>query len=96
MPHYLGIDFGEKRIGLAFGDDLGVAIPIDPSIGNSQEVRIQIIADTITKRKIDELVVGYPLNMNGTKGPRVRQVDRFINKLEGLNHLFFEECHGCE
>ena len=82
MPHYLGIDFGEKRIGLAFGDDLGVAIPIDPSIGNSQEVRIQIIADTITKRKIDELVVGYPLNMNGTKGPRVRQVDRFINKLE--------------
>jgi putative Holliday junction resolvase len=82
MPNYLGIDYGEKRIGLAYGDDLGVATPIPAAVGKSNEIRFQFIEEVIQFRNIQELIVGYPLNMNGTKGPRVEQVDRFIAKLE--------------
>ena len=82
MPHYLAIDYGEKRIGLAYGDELGVATPIKAAVDSSLEKRLQTIASAIKERAIDQLVVGYPLNMNGSKGKRVEQVEIFIKKLE--------------
>lgn len=87
MSRVLGIDFGEKRIGLAFGDELGVATPIQAAVDSNLQKRLETIASTIQERSIQELVVGYPLNMNGTKGERVKQVDAFILKLENKFNL---------
>ena len=42
--NYLGIDYGKKRIGLSFGDSLGVAVPIEAAIGTTIEERIEKIA----------------------------------------------------
>ena len=50
-------------------------------------MRLQQIAQIIGARQIDALVVGYPINMNGTVGFKAQQVDQFITLLEGRFRL---------
>lgn len=83
----LGIDWGEKRIGLAYADELGLAYPLPAAIARSQKMRLQQIEQQIKERNIDVLVVGYPINMNGTVGFKAQQVDGFIKLLEGRFRL---------
>ena len=79
----LGIDYGHKRIGLAYADSmLGVAVPIQPAVDSTPEARFSQIAKEITERKIEKIVVGYPYNMDGTIGDKAREVDEFIAELE--------------
>ena len=80
--NYLGIDWGEKRIGLAFADDVGIAMPLPAAVATSKKERMRHIETMLTERKAEELVVGYPLNMNGTVGFKAREVDEFIGELE--------------
>lgn len=80
--NYLGIDYGQKRIGLSFGDSLGVAIPIDAALGTTIEERMAKIAEVIKSRNIDEIVIGYPYNMDGTRGKTADKVDEFIKLLK--------------
>lgn len=77
--NYLGVDYGEKRIGLSYADELGIAVPIPAAMGKS---KWDIIASVIKERKVDELVVGYPFNMDGTIGFKAKEVDVFIKDLE--------------
>lgn len=79
--NYLGIDWGEKRIGLAFADAIGVALPLPAATAGSKKERMRQIETAIRERQADELVVGYPLNMNGTVGFKAREVDAFISEL---------------
>lgn len=79
---YLGIDWGEKRIGLAYADEVGVAVPLAAAVASTKKARMQQIEITIRERGIGELVVGYPLNMNGSAGFKAREVDEFIGQLE--------------
>jgi putative Holliday junction resolvase len=76
--NYLGIDWGEKRIGLAFADEVGIAMPLPAAVALSKKERMCHIETMLTQRKADELVVGYPLNMNGTVGFKAKEVDEFI------------------
>lgn len=78
----LGIDYGEKRIGLAYGDELGVATPLPAAVESTLEERMAHVAEVIQIRKITELVVGYPYNMDGSVGFKAKEVDAFIEKLE--------------
>jgi len=80
--HALGIDYGSRRVGLAYGDDVGVATPLQAATQPTPEERFECIAEVILQRKIDRLVVGYPYNMDGTVGFKAREVDAFIEKLE--------------
>jgi putative Holliday junction resolvase len=80
--NFLGIDWGEKRIGLAHGDDLGIALPLPAAVAPTKKARLQQIAQTIEKRQIDALVVGYPLNMDGSVGFKAKEVDAFVGELE--------------
>ena len=79
---YLGIDWGEKRIGLAYADEVGVAVPLPAAVASTKKARMQQIERMIQERAIAELVVGYPLNMNGSVGFKAREVDAFIKDLE--------------
>lgn len=79
---FLGIDYGEKRIGLAFGDELGVATPVEAAVQPDPEQRFEFIGQTIERRRIHELVVGYPYNMDGSVGFKAKEVDCFIEELE--------------
>lgn len=79
---FLGLDYGAKRWGLSYGDELGLALPLPAAIAATPAERFAHVAREITTRKITELVVGYPYNMDGTAGPKAREVDAFIAELE--------------
>ncbi len=80
--NYLGIDWGEKRIGLAHADEIGIAMPLPAAVAPSKKERLQHIERMIKERRIHELVVGYPLNMNGSVGFKAKEVDVFIEEIE--------------
>jgi len=81
--NFLAIDYGERRIGLAHGDsELGIAMPVPAAVEPDFDARLAHIEAEIKARKIGTLVVGYPVNMDGTFGYKTREVDEFIELLE--------------
>jgi putative Holliday junction resolvase len=82
MVNALGIDYGRRRIGLSFADDLSVAFPLDPIPGAEEPRCFDALAEVVGERKPDLFVLGYPLNMDGSVGTRAREVDTFAEELE--------------
>ena len=81
--NFLAIDYGERRIGLAHGDsEIGIAMPVPAAVEPDFEGRLAHIAGEIEARRIGTLVVGYPVNMDGSVGFKAREVDAFIAQLE--------------
>jgi putative Holliday junction resolvase len=78
----LGIDYGEKRIGLSFGDSLGLAVPISAAVESTESARFEHIQSVITERHIKRLVVGMPYNMDGSSGFKAKEVDAFVEQLK--------------
>lgn len=83
----LGIDYGEKRIGLSFGDSLGLAVPITAAVEPSESDRFARIQSVIRARRIERLVVGMPYNMDGSSGFKAKEVDGFIEQLKARFQL---------
>jgi putative Holliday junction resolvase len=77
----LGIDYGARRIGLSYGDELGVATPLPALIEADESKRWAALLSLILQRRITDLVLGYPLNMDGTAGFKAREVDAFAARL---------------
>ena len=84
----LAIDLGEKRIGLAISDALGITAQGLPTIQvkNEQEICPKIM-ETINERNVTQLVFGLPKNMNGTLGPQAKKVQECAQKLKQLSGL---------
>jgi putative Holliday junction resolvase len=80
--NYLGIDWGEKRIGLAHADEVGIAVPLPAAVAATKKARLRHIEEMIKTRRIHEIVCGYPLNMNGSVGFKAKEVDVFIGEIE--------------
>lgn len=82
----MGIDYGDSRIGIALSDPLGwTASELCVVDGTQGRKKILYeISDLIRKHQVDTVVVGYPLNMNGTKGDRVEKTERFIKDLRAV------------
>lgn len=75
----LGIDYGEKRIGLAVSDQLSMfAHPLDVVENKGNKTNIELMKNIIEQNKIDKIVIGFPLNMNGTEGERCEKTNQFI------------------
>ena len=81
-PHpALGIDHGDARIGIAATDDFGIlAHPVE-TIAVSKCDPVERIALLVTLRKIQTLVVGLPLRMDGSEGSSAAKVRAFAEKL---------------
>ncbi|HVT74507.1 MAG TPA: Holliday junction resolvase RuvX [Lacunisphaera sp.] len=77
----LGIDYGTKRIGLAQGDELGVATPLPALTGGDADTRWQALGAAIRQRRITDLVLGYPYNLDGTAGFKAKEVEAFAARL---------------
>lgn len=77
----LGIDYGERRIGLSYGDEIGVATPLPALDAVDRAEGFVRLRRIVEERRISQLVVGYPLNMDGSAGFKAREVDRFIAEL---------------
>jgi putative Holliday junction resolvase len=78
----LGIDYGAKRIGLSHGDEVGVALPLAALTDTQEELRWKKLAELIKQRRITDLVVGYPYNMDGSAGFKAKEVDAFAATLK--------------
>lgn len=78
---FLGIDYGTRRIGLSYGDELGVATPLPALVDTEPERRWVALRDVIVRRRITDLVLGYPLNMDDTAGFKAKEVDAFAARL---------------
>jgi putative Holliday junction resolvase len=81
LMRYLGIDYGARRIGLSYGDELGVATPLPALTQADQAKRWTALLAVIAQRRITDLVVGYPLNMDETAGFKAKEVENFATRL---------------
>lgn len=78
----LGIDYGEKRIGLAVSDELGItARGIAVLERKSKKVDLEAIAAVVSQYGVDTIVIGYPLRFDGSAGIQCEKVDRFSKAL---------------
>ncbi len=77
-----GIDSGSKRVGLAHGDEIGVATPLPAVLEEAGDARWARLGDVIRTRRITDLVVGYPYNMDGSVGFKAKEVDAFVAELK--------------
>ncbi len=82
---YLALDLGEKRTGLAAGDDqTGVITPADVIELPPGRALLEAISRAIAEHGPDAIVIGLPLNMDGTEGPRAARVRELGRQLAAL------------
>lgn len=80
----LGIDYGDSRVGIAITDALNITVQGLETIhhqGNDKIV-LKRLEELLKKYEIDTLVIGMPINMNGSKAERVEKTEKFIHKLK--------------
>jgi putative holliday junction resolvase len=76
LKRYIGLDYGEKRIGVALGDgESKIAVPFEVVDNVAAVVKI------IKAEDIDEIVVGLPLTMRSESDLMVGMVDKFVKEL---------------
>lgn len=83
----IGVDYGERRVGVSFGDELGVAIPLSAIVLPSESERLAALVKIARERRATDLVFGYPYNMDGSVGFKAKEVDAFVVKLGELIDL---------
>jgi putative Holliday junction resolvase len=76
---YLAIDHGQKRTGLAISDASETLVsPHSVIETTNEEVLLRRISEVLGTEGIDAVVVGLPLNMDGTESDRSRKVRQFV------------------
>lgn len=79
----MGLDYGDVRIGIAVSDIMGmIASSVGVVSGRDEEKRLLELDRYIKEYNPSVIVVGYPLNMNGTVGPRAEKSIEFKKVLE--------------
>ena len=80
----LGIDYGDARVGVAITDELNITVQGLETIqrNNSDKVVLKRLDEILEKYDVDTIVVGLPLNLNGTKSQRTEITEKFIHKLK--------------
>ena len=79
----LGIDHGDKRIGIAVSDDLGMlAHPLEYILSEPYEIFLKRLKIIVAERQIEQIVVGMPRNMDGSYGPQALKVQDFMATLK--------------
>ena len=81
----LGLDIGTKNIGVALSDESAtIAQGRGVIIRKSDASAIAGICDIVREFKVDEIIIGLPINMDGTKGPRALDSEKFSEKLKKI------------
>ena len=83
-----GLDLGEKTIGVAVSDRLlSVASPLSTVRRTKFTADAAALIDIISKREIGGVILGLPLNMDGSEGPRCQSTRAFARNLSRLTDL---------
>ena len=91
----LGIDHGERRVGLALSDEDGqIAHPRATWTRKDQAALLDRIAGLVRAEDVSEIVVGLPLHLDGSEGASARRARRFAEKLAertGIEVVLWDE-----
>ena len=78
----LGLDVGTKTIGLAISDSsFTVATPLTTIKRRKFQADMTALAQILAERQVGALIIGLPLNMDGSEGPRCQSVRQFARNL---------------
>ncbi len=83
MPRVLGVDYGERRVGLAVSDPSGTIAQPLPTLKRRAGKRppVQAIADLAREWQVEAIVVGLPLTLAGDESDWTRETRAFAQKL---------------
>jgi putative Holliday junction resolvase len=77
---WLGVDYGDVRIGLALSDELALLAHPAATLANDGST-LATIRDLVIRKKVMGIVLGVPRNMNGTFGPSADKAKKFGEEL---------------
>ena len=83
MKRKLGLDVGDKTIGIAVSDGLGItAQGVTTLLRENTKADITALIELIIEWDVNVLVVGLPKNMNNTEGPQAEKVRAFMKQVD--------------
>lgn len=95
MARWMGVDFGDKRIGLALGEeDPKLASPWQSYTRRTPDADAEYFRAITRAECIRRIVVGLPVNMDGTEGEKARHARKFgawLKSVTGLDVYFWDE-----
>ena len=80
----LGLDYGDSRIGVSITDGLGITVQGLETIhhNGNDKLALKRLEEILNTYEVDTIVIGIPINMDGTKTERVEITNKFIHKLK--------------
>ena len=88
MGRILGIDYGTKRMGVAISDAMAMlSTPVSVEQVRSMEEAVASASRIAKERGVVKIVVGIPVNMNGTHGPMALEAAKFVELLRTASGL---------
>ncbi|MBO5394358.1 MAG: Holliday junction resolvase RuvX [Clostridia bacterium] len=95
MQRKMGIDYGDKRVGIAMTDALCIiSSPFEVYQNRGREDAIDHIVGLIKQYNVGEVAMGLPINMDGSEGERAilhREIGQQIAEKSGVNVFFVDE-----
>lgn len=84
----MAIDFGDAHTGVAISDPMGMLAGTAVTIDSwSEDVVLERICQMAKEYRVEELVLGHPVNMDGTRGPRAEKYESFGQRLREASGL---------
>lgn len=91
----MAIDYGDAHTGVAISDPTGLLAGTATTIHSRKaEVVLEELARLVRENQVDEVVMGFPRNMDGTEGPRAQLYREFAQRVEeatGLKPTLWDE-----
>jgi putative Holliday junction resolvase len=82
VTRHLALDVGDRRVGLAVSDELGIiASPLTVMRRKSKAEDFARIARLVREQCVGALVIGHPLDSEGLPGPQARRIERYATGL---------------
>ena len=95
LMRIMAIDYGDAHTGIAISDPTGFLAGTTTTIHSRKaEVVLEELRKLVEQHKVEELVMGFPRNMDGTEGPRADLYREFAGKVEeatGLKPILWDE-----
>lgn len=80
---FIALDVGDKTIGVAASDDLGLTAQGVGTVWRKGDKHdFPALLEMVRDRTVDRWIVGFPLNMDGSEGPRAQKTRRFAQRLK--------------
>ncbi len=95
MERILGLDVGERRIGVAISTpEGGLAIPLRIIDAQDENTAARAIVELARSERASLVIIGHPISMDGTVGPQARKIEAFAKTLQeesGLQVELYDE-----